>query len=91
MASLAFIVTIMFLLVLVAGPLCYIISSFKWMPNWFVWIVGISTICIGIWWFLLPITIVRYLGLIDILLGILSIRKRNKANANISNNNSESI
>lgn len=87
MASLAFIAGLMFLLVLVAGPLCYIISSFRWMPKFFIWIMGITTILIGVWWFLLPISMIRYIGIIDIYLGIISIQKGSRIDADISNNN----
>jgi ABC-type glycerol-3-phosphate transport system permease component len=89
--SLAFVVSIMFLLVLVSGPLCYLLSLFKWMPNWFIWTIAICNIFIGLWWLMLPISIIRYLGLINIVLGILSIQKRNNKNANISNYNSKLI
>lgn len=78
MFSLALIVGLIFIAVLVVGPLCYLLSSFAWMPKSIVYILGICTILIGLWWFMLPISVVRYVGLIDILFGYWSIQKAAK-------------
>lgn len=87
MASLAMVVALMFLVALLIGPLCYLLSMIRIIPNWMIWILGMLTMFIGAYWFILPVGIVRFVGLFDILLGFLSIRKRN-TNANISGNNS---
>jgi hypothetical protein len=85
MASLALLVAIMFVSVLLIGPLCYIISLFEWMPKLIIYPLSAVTICIGLWWLFLPVPNIRYMGLVPIYLGYLSIR--NKNNVIVRNNN----
>ena len=76
MASLAFIVALMFLVVLLSGPLCFVISKIPFVPNWIKIILGFLTIFIGAWWFLLPIGPIRFIGILTALLGFYSIRTK---------------
>ena len=76
MASLAVLVSLIVLSILLIGPVGYLLCSFKWMPNWLVWIISALSISLGIWFFLLPIPAIRYIGLIPVLCGVLSIRNK---------------
>jgi hypothetical protein len=69
MASLALLVTIIFLSVLIIGPLSYILSLFNWMPRFFVWIMGLLCIFVGGMTFTMPVVFLKVLGLIDIAIG----------------------
>lgn len=76
MASLAFVVGLLFLAVLTVGPLCFILSKIRIVPDILIWMLGILSIAIGIWWLLLPISIARYVGLVPCILGFISIKNR---------------
>lgn len=69
MASLALMAGLMFCVVLLFGPVSYLISLFRWMPNFIIYSLGLLSIIIGVWWMLLPIPAIKYYGLIDIFLG----------------------
>jgi hypothetical protein len=83
MASLALLVTIIFLSVLIIGPLSYILSLFDWMPRFIVWIMGILCIFVGGMTFTLPVLLLKVFGLIDIAIGfkIISDRQQKKSGA----------
>ena len=75
MASLAIIVSLIFLL----GPATYLLSRFNFVPQFIIWIMGLFCIAIGIWWFfVLPINIIRFIGLLTAYLGWLAIRSKEK-------------
>ncbi len=76
MASLALVVGLMFLFSIMSGPLSYLLSKFSWIPKVFVWILAILNIGIGVWWILLPIGFVKYIGLSNICFGILILQKK---------------
>jgi len=76
MASLALMAGLIFILVLLAGPICFVISKIPFIPNWINMILGFLTMFIGAWWFLLPIGPIRFLGVITVLLGFYSIRSK---------------
>ena len=76
MASLAVLVSLIVLSILLIGPVGYLLCSFKWMPDWLVWIISALSISLGIWFFLLPIPAIRCIGLIPVLCGALSIRNK---------------
>jgi hypothetical protein len=83
MASLALLVTIIFLSVLIIGPLSYILSLFDWMPKLVVWIMGLLCIFVGGMTFTLPVVFLKVLGLVDIAIGfkIISDRQQKKSDA----------
>jgi len=83
MASLALLVIIIFLSVLIIGPLSYILSLFDWMPRFIVWIMGILCIFVGGMTFTLPVLLLKVFGLIDIAIGfkIISDRQQKKSGA----------
>jgi hypothetical protein len=83
MASLALLVVVIFLSVLIIGPLSYLLSLFDWMPKFFVWIMGLLCIFIGGMTFTLPVVFLKVIGLIDIAIGfkIISDRQQKKSSA----------
>lgn len=83
MASLALIVTLIFLSVLVIGPISYLLSLFDWMPKLVVWILGLLCILVGGLAFTLPLVFLKVLGLIDIAIGfkIISNRQQKESGA----------
>jgi hypothetical protein len=83
MAGLALLVSIIFLSVLIIGPLSYILSLFDWMPKFVVWIMGLLCILVGGLTFALPVVFLKVLGLIDIAIGfkIISDRQQKKSGA----------
>lgn len=83
MASLALLVTIIFLSVLIIGPLSYLLSLFDWMPKMIVWIMGLLCIFVGGMTFTLPVVFLKVLGLVDIAIGfkIISDRQQKKSGA----------
>jgi hypothetical protein len=83
MASLALLVTIIFLSVLIIGPMSYLLSLFGWMPKFVVWTMGLLCILVGGMTFTLPVVFLKVLGLIDIAIGfkIISDRQQKKSGA----------
>jgi hypothetical protein len=69
MASLALAASIVFLGVLIIGPITYILSLFHWIPDLLILIIALLCIAVGIWWLLLPIPFIKYYGLVDIFCG----------------------
>jgi hypothetical protein len=69
MTSLALLVSIIFLSVLIIGPLSYILSLFSWMPKIAIWTMGLLCIFVGGMTFILPVLFLKVLGLVDIAIG----------------------
>jgi hypothetical protein len=69
MASLALLVTIIFLSVLIIGPISYLISLFDWMPKLIVWTLGLLCIFVGGMAFTLPVVFLKIVGLVDVAIG----------------------
>jgi len=77
MESLVILVTILVLIVLLVGPLALIMSYIKIIPDIIIWVMGLISISIGAYWFILPIPFaVKLPALLAILLGIFAIKKR---------------
>lgn len=83
MASLALLVTIVFISVLIIGPISYLLSLFSWMPKLVVWMMGLLCILVGGLTFTLPVLLLKVFGLIDIAIGfkIISDRQQKKSDA----------
>lgn len=79
MASLALLASLVALSVILSGPLCWILSRIYIIPDLIIYLLGIITIFIGVWFFLLPIAGIRWLGLVSAGLGWLSISKRRES------------
>ncbi len=76
MASLALLASLITLSIILSGPLSWILSRINIIPNIIIYLIGSCTIFIGVWFFLLPIAGIRYIGLVSAWLGWLSINKR---------------
>ena len=77
MGSLVILFTILVLIVLLVGPLALILSYIKIIPDIIVWVMGLISISIGAYWFILPIPfMVKLPALLAILLGIFAVKKR---------------
>lgn len=76
MASLALLVGLIFIVVLLSGPICFILSKISIIPNWTINILAVITILTGIWWLCLPIGPIKYVGILTIWLGFLSMRSK---------------
>jgi len=69
MASLALFASLAFIVVILIGPVSYLLSRISYMPTWLIYFLAIINIVVGLWWLLLPIPHIRYIGLIDIWIG----------------------
>jgi hypothetical protein len=69
MASLALFASLAFIVVIFIGPVSYFLCKLPYMPSWMIYLLAIINIVIGLWWLLLPIPNIRYIGLIDIWVG----------------------
>lgn len=76
MASLALIVGLIFLTVLLSGPLVLIISYCKFIPTIIVEIFSLLVILLGLWWIFTLTTSIGFIGLIPIVCGIKAISHR---------------
>lgn len=76
MISLALLASVIVLVVLISGPMCFVMSGLNSIPTWFVVTASVLTIFIGLWFFCLPIPAIRYMGIVSILLSALSINNR---------------
>jgi hypothetical protein len=78
MASLALLVTIIFISVLIIGPISYLLSLFPWISKLVVWTMGFLCILVGGMTFALPVVFLKILGLVDIAIGFKIIVDRHK-------------
>ena len=87
MASLALIVSVIFFSVILIGLASLIMSRIYWIPNIIVYALSIISILLGLWWLLLPISVIKYTGLIPVFCGYYAInyRKNKKASDNLKN------
>jgi hypothetical protein len=80
MASLALMVTLMLIFVILLGPLTWLLSKSIYVPVFIIWILGLLSIGIGIYWFFLPVSFLKICGLLTAYLGWVAIQtKDNKA------------
>lgn len=75
MASLALVASLVFLFILLIGPITFILAKFKWFPKWMLFILASICFFSGIWFVLLPISVARFVGLIPIVVGIDTYKK----------------
>ena len=78
MASLALLVTLMLLFVVLLGPATWLLSKSVYVPKFIIWLMGIFSIVIGIYWFFLPVNFLRFFGLLTAYLGWLAIRSKER-------------
>lgn len=70
MASLALIVSLIFLSLIIIGPLSYIISSFDWVPKILKYLLAIICIVVGLWAIFIPVPLFKVLGLVNFSIGL---------------------
>lgn len=80
MASLALLASLVALSVILSGPICLLLSKIQIIPNIIVYLFSLLTIFIGVWFFLLPIAGIRWLGLVSAGLGLMAINQRREGN-----------
>lgn len=73
MASLALLVAQIFLGLLIIGPLVVLLSKIAVMPKFIIWLLAIFSIFYGIWWILIVVTPIRWIGLLPIYCGWITI------------------
>jgi hypothetical protein len=78
MASLAIIVVLIFISLILIGPLSYIISLFEWMPNLIKYFFAIVCISIGLWALFIPVPLFKILGMVNFCIGIKIVLETNK-------------
>lgn len=78
MESLVLLVAVMFLVVILLGPATWLLSKSKYIPKFVIWIMGIISIGVGIYWFCLPVNFLRFVGLLTAYLGWLAIQNKDK-------------
>jgi hypothetical protein len=72
MASLAIIVGLIFLTVILSGPTVYLLSKIKILPRIIIQFLSILIFALGLWWIMIVVTPIRWLGLIPIYFGWLA-------------------
>jgi hypothetical protein len=79
MASLALLVTLMLLFVILLGPATLLLSKSVYIPRFIIWIMGLFSIVLGIWWFfILPFNIIGFFGILTSYLGWMAIQSKDR-------------
>lgn len=78
MASLALLVTLMLLFVILLGPATWLLSKSEYIQKEIIWIMGLLSIVIGIYWFFLPVNFLRFFGLLTAFLGWKAIESKER-------------
>jgi hypothetical protein len=78
MASLALLVTLMFLFVVLLGPATFLLSKSVYIPRFIIWILGLLSVGVGFYWFFLPVNFLKFFGLLTAYLGWLAIQSKER-------------
>jgi len=78
MASLALLVSLMFLFVVLLGPATWLLSKSRFIPKFIIYIMGLLSILIGIYWCFLPFNLLRFFGLLTAYLGWMAIQSKDR-------------
>ena len=70
MASLALVVTLMFLGILFVGPIIYVVCLLPFLPKLLKQLLAIISIGLGIYWLFLPVSVMRLIGLLPVFCGL---------------------
>lgn len=76
MGSLALLVSLMLLFVILLGPATWLLSKSRFIPRFIIYIMGLLSILIGIYWCFLPVNLLRFFGLLTAYLGWLAIQSK---------------
>lgn len=69
MASLALLVSLIFLTVIFSGPIVFILSKYSVLPKTIIQLLSLLTIILGLWWFTITIMPVNFMGLLTAYFG----------------------
>lgn len=78
MESLALIVALMFLVTALLGPATWLLSKSRFIPTFIIWIMGLVSIFVGMYWFFLPVNILKVFGLLTAYLGWVAIQSKER-------------
>jgi len=78
MESLALLVALMFLVVVLLGPATWLLSKANFIPRFIIWIMGLLSVTLGIYWFFLPVNFMRFFGLLTAYLGWIAIQSKER-------------
>ena len=78
MESLALLVALMFMVVALFGPATWLLSKSRFIPRFVIYIMGLLSIFIGIYWFFLPVNILKVFGLLTAYLGWVAIQSKER-------------
>jgi len=78
MGSLVLLVSLMLLFVTLLGPATWLLSKSRFIPNFIIWIMGLLSMVVGIYWFFLPVNFLRFFGLLTAYLGWLAIQSKER-------------
>lgn len=78
MESLALIVALMFLVTALLGPATWLLSKSRFIPTFIIWIMGLASIFVGMYWFFLPVNILKVFGLLTAYLGWVAIQSKER-------------
>lgn len=78
MASLALVVALMFTFVVLLGPSTWLLSKSRFIPRFIVWFMGLLSIFIGMYWFFLPVNVLKFFGLLTAYLGWVAIDSKER-------------
>lgn len=70
MAGLALVVSLIFLSLIIIGPISYILSCLSWMPIYIKYLLGLLCIAVGLWALVIPVPLFKILGLINFSIGV---------------------
>lgn len=78
MESLALLVALMFMVVVLLGPATWLLSKSRFIPTFIIWIMGLLSIFVGMYWFFLPTNILKVFGLLTAYLGWVAIQSKER-------------
>jgi len=76
MASLALVVTLIFLGMVFFGPIVLLLSKINILPHILIQFLSILCVIYGLWWIITLVTPIRWLGLLPIYCAYLAIKSK---------------
>lgn len=70
MASLALVVSLIFLSLIILGPISYMVCSFEWIPKFIKYLLAILCMVVGMWAIFIPVPLFRILGMVNFAIGL---------------------
>jgi hypothetical protein len=76
MASLALMVALLFLILIICGPILLILNKINIFPKAIIDFLAVLCILYGIWWIFIVVTPIRWIGLMPAYCGYLAIKPK---------------